>query len=690
MLPSRAFFTLRPTDVACVDLSMPWKLCGLANSANLVAGRNIIGRDQASQSELSVPMGETKLQLGITAKSVSRRHAVLTQAAAGSLRLETVSKTVPTCVVRGSHVHVLFNNQPYMEMQAGDLIVPNGNTLLRDLLPEAVNPSQGYSAPEVAAARPIQVTEANLVKITAGRAAFELLPMPPQAGAGESGDSSRIRAATAQPAAAAAAAATQKRRLPDDTMKRKHSSEGSSSNTPGVISPDTKRPALAVTARGGAMPGEAASNSNRQQVLDEFVEKCGARVPWPTPKDGDKISYERAAAAQQEGNARLEKELKRLGTLADDQLSHLRAALARSEERLAAQSDNGAHIAGMAMVIVSGGEDISAGRTVDELRLNIGRQQAACAALAEDGNHMRDRAETRLNDFRTWLSDMLQSEAQSEMLLAAAIQQRLDPPFQLLMHSFSKEHIEAEEQDEDGSGHSAECQIGDLQRQLAEECFGPDDGGVVCDRCEDEVSSAELDGRRCTNCSKGRYQKGEGSQCLDGNCQLCRRLKSKLAKAQQTGCDCWMASEQFGRDEGFHAQIKSIFAEITELQSNDTPAHLESTPLQLAALTSFLAISVSKLNEMMPEWRTAFDFGYEFEEEILGSLSEHWERIIFQLETCPRVFDGRPPSQGRISLHLKLDEWARTLNCSRLRVLSPAHADGNAAPTVLDQACTQP
>jgi hypothetical protein len=167
VLPSRAFFTLRPTDVACVDLSMPWKLCGLANSANLVAGRNIIGRDQASQSELSVPMGETKLQLGITAKSVSRRHAVLTQAAAGSLRLETVSKTVPTCVVRGSHVHVLFNNQPYMEMQAGDLIVPNGNTLLRDLLPEAVNPSQGYSAPEVAAARPIQVTEANLVKITA-------------------------------------------------------------------------------------------------------------------------------------------------------------------------------------------------------------------------------------------------------------------------------------------------------------------------------------------------------------------------------------------------------------------------------------------------------------------------------------------------------------------------------------------
>lgn len=71
----------------------------------------------------------------------------------------------------------------------------------------------------------------------------------------------------------------------------------------------------------------------------------------------------------------------------------------------------------------------------------------------------------------------------------------------------------------------------------------------------------------------------------------------------------------------------------------------------------------------MPEW-TEYDFGCDFK-EILGSLSYHWELVIFQLETCPRIFDGRPSSQGRTSLFSKLDDWARTLNCSTLQILSP-------------------
>ena len=70
---------------------MAWMLRQLSNSVGLVAGRNIIGRDSPAEPPAS---SETRLQLGITAVSVSRRHAVLTQSAAGALKLETISASV--------------------------------------------------------------------------------------------------------------------------------------------------------------------------------------------------------------------------------------------------------------------------------------------------------------------------------------------------------------------------------------------------------------------------------------------------------------------------------------------------------------------------------------------------------------------------------------------------------------------
>ena len=72
-----------------------------------------------------------RLPLGISSRAVSRKHATLTQDAAGALHLKAESTAGPTCLIRGSDLHALFAGQPPMQLLASDIIAPRGNNLLK-------------------------------------------------------------------------------------------------------------------------------------------------------------------------------------------------------------------------------------------------------------------------------------------------------------------------------------------------------------------------------------------------------------------------------------------------------------------------------------------------------------------------------------------------------------------------------
>jgi hypothetical protein len=112
-----------------------WQLCSLSTGKNVAVELNahdnkvVIGRDALGSHP-------DKLALGVppSCTTVSRNQAEIV-GADGALAITVTAAGIPVCIVRDGRLHTLYKQSGSMVLQASDVLVVDGRSLLEQILP---------------------------------------------------------------------------------------------------------------------------------------------------------------------------------------------------------------------------------------------------------------------------------------------------------------------------------------------------------------------------------------------------------------------------------------------------------------------------------------------------------------------------------------------------------------------------